>query len=103
MVEEKISAKVKKLIPVIEKMTEAELVELQNQVATRIKFFREVELKNRLSGFEVDDVVSFQPEGQPTLKGMITKFNRKTIVVVTENGQHWNLSPAVLTKERNEA
>ena len=40
--------------------------------------------------------MSFQPEGQPLLTGVITKYNRKTVTVLTEDGQHWNVAPTFL-------
>jgi len=46
--------------------------------------------------FRVGERVSFQPEGQPLLTGVITKYNRKTVTVLTEHGQHWNVAPTFL-------
>lgn len=48
--------------------------------------------------FRIGDRVSFQPEGHPVLSGMLTRYNRKTVTVITDNGQHWNVSPGFLRK-----
>ncbi len=48
--------------------------------------------------FSVGDYVSFQPEGRPLLTGMVTRYNRKTVTVITESGEHWNVSPGLLNK-----
>jgi hypothetical protein len=32
------------------------------------------------------------------LHGIITKYNRKSVTVITENGQHWNVAPMFLRK-----
>jgi hypothetical protein len=28
----------------------------------------------------------------------LTRYNKKTVTVVTDSGQHWNVSPSLLTK-----
>ena len=30
--------------------------------------------------------------------GTLTRYNRKTVTVVTDSGQHWNVSPGLLSK-----
>jgi hypothetical protein len=46
--------------------------------------------------FKIGDRVSFQPDGHPTLMGMITRYNRRTVTVITDSGQRWNVAPALL-------
>jgi hypothetical protein len=41
--------------------------------------------------FSIVQRVSFQPEGHPLLTGIISKYNRKTVSVITENGQQWRV------------
>ena len=48
--------------------------------------------------FKIGDRVSFQPPGQGHLEGMLTRYNRKTVTVITDTGQRWNVSPAVLSR-----
>ena len=36
--------------------------------------------------------------GTPLLTGVITRYNRKTVTVITENGQQWNVAPTFLRK-----
>jgi hypothetical protein len=48
--------------------------------------------------FRIGDRVSFQPEGRPVLFGMLTRYNRKTVTVITEGGQRWNVAPALLRR-----
>ncbi len=40
----------------------------------------------------------FHPDGQPELVGILTRYNKKTVTVVTDPRQHWNVSPSLLTK-----
>jgi hypothetical protein len=29
---------------------------------------------------------------------MLTRYNKKTVTVITDNGQHWNVAPGLLRK-----
>jgi hypothetical protein len=48
--------------------------------------------------FSVGDRVSFQPDGRPVLFGVLTRYNKKTVTVITEGGEHWTVSPHLLRK-----
>lgn len=48
--------------------------------------------------FSIGERVSFQPEGHPVLEAIITKYNRKTVTLIAENGQQWNVAPVFLRK-----
>jgi hypothetical protein len=37
--------------------------------------------------FSTGETVSFQPDGHSVLSGIISKYNRKTVTVITTNGQ----------------
>ena len=30
--------------------------------------------------------------------GMLTRYNKKTVTVITDSGQHWNVAPGFLRK-----
>ena len=46
--------------------------------------------------------VSFEHQGGRLL-GTLVKHNRKTVRVVTDNGQRWNISPHLLTPVKDAA
>jgi hypothetical protein len=48
--------------------------------------------------FKIGDRVTFQPDGQPPVTGMLTRYNKKTVTVITDEGQHWNVAPSFLRK-----
>ena len=48
--------------------------------------------------FKIGDHVSFQPEGHRGVVGMLTRYNRKSVTVITDDGQRWNVSPALLRR-----
>jgi len=80
----------------IDKLSEAELIDLNNRVVTRLRFLSQVRAHARMLEFKIGDRVSFQPDGHPTVVGMITRYNKKTVTVVTDVGQRWNVAPSLL-------
>jgi len=82
----------------IDQLTEAELVDLNHRVVARLKFLREMRSHQQMLSFNVGDRVAFQPPGYDTMIGVIAKYNRKTVTVITEQGQQWNVAPVFLTK-----
>jgi hypothetical protein len=87
----------------IDKLTEAELIDLNNRVVARLKFLQQMRMHARMLDFSIGERVSFQPDGHPELNGIITKYNKKTVTVITENGQQWNVAPVFLRKPREAA
>jgi hypothetical protein len=87
----------------IDKLTEAELIDLNNRIVARLRFLSQMRAHAHMLDFSIGERVSFQPEGHPLLTGVITKYNRKSVTVITENGQHWNVSPLFLRKAESAA
>ncbi|MGK2901100.1 MAG: hypothetical protein ACSLE9_20825 [Burkholderiaceae bacterium] len=87
----------------IDQLTEADLIDLNNRVVARLKFLHQMRAHAHMLDFSIGQRVSFQPEGHPLLTGIITKYNRKTVTIVTEAGQQWNVSPVFLRKTESTA
>jgi hypothetical protein len=82
----------------IDRLTEADLIDLNNRVVARLKFLSQMRAHAHMLDFSIGEKVSFQPDGQPVLTGIIAKYNRKSVTVITENGKQWRVSPAFLRK-----
>jgi hypothetical protein len=82
----------------IDQLSETELVELNHRIVERLKFLESVRRHNEMMGFSVGEKVCFTPPGRETQFGVLTKYNRKTVTVVTDEGQRWNVSPFLLSK-----
>jgi len=82
----------------IDLLTEQELVELNHRIVARIKFLREMRAHAQMLDFSIGDRVSFQPDGYPVLSGVLVKYNRKTVSILTDEGQRWNVSPGLLRR-----
>jgi hypothetical protein len=87
----------------IDKLTEAELIDLNNRVVARLRFLSQMRAHANMLEFSIGERVSFQPDGHPLLSGIIAKYNRKSVTVITENGQHWNVAPVFLRKAESPA
>lgn len=48
--------------------------------------------------FKIGDRVAFQPPGEDTIIGMLTRYNKKTVTVITDTGRQWNVSPNLISR-----
>ncbi len=82
----------------IDELTEAELIDLNHRIVERLRFLNQMRAHGKMLEFKIGDRVSFQPAGRPPVVGMLTRYNKKTVTVITDDGQRWNVSPALLRK-----
>ena len=82
----------------IDKLTEAELVDLNTRIVERLRFLNHMRAHAQMLEFRIGDRVSFQPQGGAPVVGMLTRYNRKTVTVITDDGHHWNVSPQFLRR-----
>ena len=82
----------------IDKLTEPELIDLNNRIVERLRFLSQMRAHGQMLQFKIGDRVSFEPEGRPVLFGMLTRYNRKTVTVITDSGQRWNVAPKLLRR-----
>src|SRR5215471_3882253 len=82
----------------IEKLTEKELIDLNHRIIERLRFLNQMRAHSQMLDFKIGDRVTFQPQGRPPVVGMLTRYSRKTVTVITDSGQHWNVAPGFLHK-----
>jgi hypothetical protein len=82
----------------IDRLTEAELIDLNHRVVERLRFLNQMRSHAEMLEFRIGDRVTFQPEGRPPVVGMLTKYNRKSVTVITDDGQKWNVAPVFLKR-----
>lgn len=80
----------------INNLTEAELVDLNNRIVERLRFLHQARAHSRMLDFRIGDRVSFQPDGRSLMVGVLTRYNKKTVTVITEGGERWNVAPGLL-------
>ena len=82
----------------IDRLTKAELIDLNNRVVERLRFLHQMRSHAEMLEFRIGDRVEFQPEGHPLVVGMLTRYNKKTVTVITDAGQRWNVAPHFLRR-----
>ena len=82
----------------IDKLSEEELVDLNHRIVERLRFLNQMRAHSQMLDFKIGDRVTFHPEGRPPVVGMLTRYNKKTVTVITDSGQHWNVAPGFLRK-----
>ena len=82
----------------IDTLTEAELIDLNNRIVERLRFINQMRAHGQMFQFKIGDRVSFQPDGHPVVVGMLTRYNRRTVTVISDSGQRWNVAPTLLRR-----
>ena len=78
-------------------LSEDELIDLHRRITERLRFLSQTRAHHKMLEFKVGDRVSFKPDDRPVLRGVLTRYNKKTVTVITDNGEHWNVAPGLLT------
>jgi hypothetical protein len=82
----------------IDQLTEPELIDLNHRIVARLRFLRQLDAHASMLEFRIGERVTFNPDGRPPVTGMITRYNKKTVSIVTDDGQRWNVAPQFLEK-----
>ena len=82
----------------IDRLTKAQLHDLNRRVVERLRFLNAMRAHKQMLEFSVGDQVQFEPPDRGMLKGTLVRYNRKTVTVLTIDGQQWNVAPALLGK-----
>ena len=85
----------------IDSMRYDELVALNHKIVERLKFLDSIHTHKDMMQFSPGDQVCFEPPGRDKQFGTLVKYNKKTVTVITESGQKWNVSPHLLRKVKN--
>jgi hypothetical protein len=82
----------------LDTLTDAELVDLNHRIVERLRFLEQMRAHAQMLTYRIGDRVTFQPDGQPPVVGMLVRYNRKSVTVITDDGQRWNVAPTLLRK-----
>jgi hypothetical protein len=73
-----------------------ELIALNHRVVERLKFLEKAQAHVDMMAYNLGARVSFETvEGRRF--GRLTKYNRKTVTVITEEGQQWRIPPHLIS------
>ena len=83
----------------IKTLKQDELRYINRLVVERIKLLSQLKASQLMTGFNIGDTVSFVSKDGQSIKGMITKLNKKTVSIITTDNEKWNVSPYYLQKQ----
>ena len=81
----------------IDRLSETELIDLNHRIVERLRLLQQMRAHRQMLEFKIGDRVAFQADGR-AVEGMLTRYNRKSVTVITDDGHHWNVAPALLSK-----
>jgi len=82
----------------IDKLSEAQLIDLNHRIVERLRFLEQSRAHDSMLEFSIGERVTFSPHSGSPISGILTKYNRKTVTVITDDGRRWNVSPSLLRK-----
>ena len=87
----------------IDRLSEAELIDLNRRIVERLRMVQTLRSHQQMMKFSVGQRVRFVPPGHGVIVGMITRYNRKTVTVITDDGGQWNVAPTLLRPATSDA
>jgi len=81
----------------IEDLTLDELVELNERVIERIQYLERVQVAEAMRRLNVGHRVTFESSRDGPKTGRLAKFNQKSVTVLTDDGQRWNVPPKIVS------
>src|SRR5205823_2224405 len=66
-----------------------ELVDLNHRIVERLRLLQHIRAHADMLEFRIGERVTFQPDGRGPVQGMLTRYNRKSVTVVTDHGHRW--------------
>jgi hypothetical protein len=83
----------------LDALTESELIELNQRIVQRLRLMHQIRTHKDMLDFMVGERVEFESQSGQLVSGVVVRFNRKTVTVVTKDGRRWNVSPCFLRKD----
>jgi hypothetical protein len=80
----------------IDHLTEAELIDLNHRIVQRLRLMSQVQAHKAMLEFRIGDRVTFESQDGTPLFGILTRYNKKSVTVISEDGHRWNVSPRFL-------
>lgn len=82
----------------IDSLSHEELIELNHKIVARLRFLNQMRSHRAMLDFRIGERVKFSPGGRPDVIGTVTRYNKKTVTVIADSGEHWNVAPSLLTR-----
>jgi hypothetical protein len=80
----------------IDQLTEAELIDLNRRIVERLRLLQQMRAHATMLKFSLGDRVTFETDDGQAVVGILVRYHKKTVSVVTDDGHRWNVSPRFL-------
>jgi hypothetical protein len=80
----------------IDRLSEAQLVDLNRRIVERLRFLEQTRSHARMLQFSIGDRVCFESGNHGLIEGVLTRYNKRTVTVITDDRRQWNVSPGFL-------
>lgn len=84
------------LLAHLDEFTEEELRHLNRLIVERLRLMQQVKAHRAMTQFRVGQRVQFGSNTGGLVTGVLTKYNRKSVSVVTDQGESWTVAPTLL-------
>lgn len=81
----------------LSQLTESELVDLNRRIIERLRMIRQVHAHVKMLEFSIGERVWFQTDVR-RVEGVLVRYNKKSVTVVTDDGERWTVSPGFLKR-----
>jgi hypothetical protein len=81
----------------LSQLTEPELVDLNRRIVERLRMIRQVHAHVKMLEFTIGERVWFQTDVRK-VEGVLVRYNKKSVTVVTDDGERWNVAPGFLQR-----
>ncbi len=82
----------------IDPLTEAELVDLNHRVVERLRLLHQMRSHVAMLEFRIGERVCFPADDRHLVAGVLTRYNKKTVTVIGDDGRRWNVAPKLLRR-----
>jgi hypothetical protein len=82
----------------IDHLNESELIHLNEKIIQRLRIIRQMRAHVQMLDFTLGERVWFQTDQEEVVRGVLVKYNKKSVTVVTDEGHRWTVSPGFLRK-----
>lgn len=79
-------------------LIEAQLLALNRRIVERLKYLQQTRNHQTMMKFSVGERVGFETREGRFVSGILVRFNRKTVTVISDDHHHWNVAPAYLRR-----
>jgi hypothetical protein len=88
-----------RVLSVIELLTEDELRQLNQLIVARLRLMQQIRAHGDMMNFRLGQRVRFTGSAGQIVRGVIAKYNRKSVTIVADEGGEWLVAPSLLQAE----